>query len=1406
MPIDLLLIIGKMTAPMVAKAIGESVFDRLFPLVDRARTEAIHKTSKALEMEFPSANFVEMNFRFDSPEAKTELEKQMAGQGLPDSGVLEKRMIEELSENWPEFLPKADLVVATFLKYFEEECLAYPKLQGLTLASLVREESTTTQRVVLEGFKTLDERMVQQFDQLRTTLARPLSTSELHYKKVASVIEREFVEQRDWVLAEVRAWHGEGLHTRIEGLAKKTEGVLEDIDVEISGSIFRLAATSFLRSLNDLDAAKYWFKMALMVEPDNPKTVALQAEILCSEHKWLEAKAVLEPLAEKVTEPYAKIMYAECLAHLSGYAAGYKWLKEHGGQQEDDQIKLNIAILATRAGADDDALQLFDELKGKTSPGPYPYLYAAGIYVKKATPQNLVTIAMPIDIELRMNKLLLAAASDDLTRGIDLLSKAGRPTSEIGQALVNLSKVYLASGEPLLAHKTLRKGWKAVRGEGDAWFTAASIAAARGQNRRTLLMVQKARQLAGEEDVESLARFAVICMQVGAWDDALAAVEKTLQRASQDEHVKAALLMKAYCQLELHLHDLFDETVSQLKTSFPDDESWMLAKTVSLLRMTGPQDALGFLEKEAVNSGSLSVRLQLAGLLYQNRVYDKALPLYREIALQTRNPSVFEMAVMVALEAGFAEEALSVLKDAEDMGLASDRLNHYRAIALTLSKDYDPAFELFASLPKDSLTVNDLLCYASLWEQRAQPEKAITLLEEGSDRYPSDPRLCRKLFFLYREINRLEKALEQAVRWLEVDRGERAAYFAVMMTGFALGSEAAGTALSDYLARFGQGPELRMVGIEEVKKFIGEKRATEEIMWKQYQDGKVPESAIGYRNTYGVGGTRLLLLRSDSRIMAFNGSPTNQVTEMTNLFEAKEVILDYYALISAFLLNLLKPLAAITDGLTLPEIVLRALREDLITLPNYYQEGRHQRLKKCLSRIEESFRVDKEFPKPGELISRGEFTNDLFDILVCKEQQCVYVTPGFAANEDPPKSDEFGIDEISVLDLLDLLKEEGMISVVRHDTICSDIEKRRIRRSKHLDNAPERMMVDWFAIEILEEVELLADITKLSKEIHVGPFSYAVIRSEVQEHQTLADIIQTLGDVEAFVKTAVEDRLVRIEASTRKAEDPIISERPRSITYLEEMKEICAQRSASLWTDDLATNVIMSAEGVKTVGTRTVLDFLQKKGALTDQGLAAKVAQLIKWNMYFCWVHSSTILACVEMYDQAFSNDLRALITPSLEEIGTFEKAAANNYDLSHLRVWSEVIGRLWAKSSKAQDLTFNIFDLLYAKANKSKVLLRLWVAACIYAVANLGETALSDFLRRLAFRMTDILQDDLVVVLKRIFESKAGLERRGLLRADHLLSIKANVLKAVKTAFPALYPGLRDFAVQHNSRIEALI
>ena len=49
----------------------------------------------------------------------------------------------------------------------------------------------------------------------------------------------------------------------------------------------------------------------------------------------------------------------------------------------------------------------------------------------------------------------------------------------------------------------------------------------------------------------------------------------------------------------------------------------------------------------------------------------------------------------------------SIIDDAERLGVISENLRHYKAIALSMNKQYDEAIDLFSSFEKESLTHND---------------------------------------------------------------------------------------------------------------------------------------------------------------------------------------------------------------------------------------------------------------------------------------------------------------------------------------------------------------------------------------------------------------------------------------------------------------------------------------------------------------------------------------------------------------------------------------------------------------------------------------------------------------------------------------------------------------------------
>jgi hypothetical protein len=182
--------LAKAFGPAIAKEVGKRTFQKLSPLIDQVRKAALNKTATELEWDFPSGNFVEMNFQFDAVEVKAELQKLLSGQGIPDQNVLKKHMVSEITEKWPKLASKADVIVETFLKHFEQECLGKPELSGLTLASLIKTENAATRELV-ESTRDL---LSRKLDKIDTTTATSAKTDQIFISALKTEMKSQFSE------------------------------------------------------------------------------------------------------------------------------------------------------------------------------------------------------------------------------------------------------------------------------------------------------------------------------------------------------------------------------------------------------------------------------------------------------------------------------------------------------------------------------------------------------------------------------------------------------------------------------------------------------------------------------------------------------------------------------------------------------------------------------------------------------------------------------------------------------------------------------------------------------------------------------------------------------------------------------------------------------------------------------------------------------------------------------------------------------------------------------------------------------------------------------------------------------------------------------------------------------------
>jgi tetratricopeptide (TPR) repeat protein len=1411
MVLDAILLFAlKSSVQMVVNGVGKELYNRLLPPIKRATGAAVKRMAADLAYKFPSVNFLEYNFRFDSPTAKDELSKLVSQRELPDENLLKKEMSKELASKWPDYIDSAEEIVEAFLKYFEEECLAIPELRWFNTVSIIKKGDSTTQQAVLEA----KEEITEEIRSLRTLFLESsviprATTQETGITKVTSALEKRLVKERDDLVDALKKWQSINLYSKVEALAQEALGLRDIISHEIAGSIFRLCGSYNLRSFRNREEAKYWIDIAAQVDPTNHKSIALEAELSCFENRWEDAYRNLTPIAEETAEPIVKIIYSECIYHLSGVEEAFQWLTSQNAIKEDDEIKLNIASLAIKIKRYDDAFKILDRLTSKPFPGPYPYLFKAEIFVNHAMPREAVAISAHEDLELKKNDELLTLAIDNLIKGITLLDTAARPL-EIGHYANVLSELYIVAGDLKSAESTLRTHWKSLRKESNPWFTASSIAFFKGIKEKALIRAQRALNLSKREDYESMIRFGLICMNIGEWDKCLQVINSIPFDKLDAGHLKGILQMKALCYHHKGLPELVDENLKALRERFIGDDTWVILKAL-ILRLSGnSKEVVVFLVSELPNfPDSVNIKIRLAAQYKEDQEYAKAFPLYRDLASTLTNPKLYEETCKVGLFGEMAENVISTAIEAENKGIVSDNLSHFKAIALAMNKQYDEALELFSKFDEASLSHNDYLFYALCSIHKARPEHAISLLEKGKNKYPQDTRIIRGLFSMYLEINALERALKEAKLWLKLDPNDKGAYFASIQTGFAAGEqEFAHNTLMEYLSRFGEGPELRSGTAEDVKKYLKIASERSELLWDKYQKGLLPEIILSNESNLGIGGYRIILLKSPARVMAFNGNPDFQKRQFIDTQTGNKLLIDYYALITIYKLDLIEPVISLFQQVDIPETVLDKIREDLIRLPLTYQRDKREIQEGVFSKVKSTFEIYDKFPGINPKEIPEALGNSIYDVMISKQNNCSYVTPAFEKQEVHTVKEAFNVEPIALLDLIELMKERGIITVKRYEQALELLGKYNLKRLSKLYLAPKKAVFDWNALEMLEECKLLEDLPKLLETRAVGPFTYSLLDSEIDRYKRVDEVQSVMKNIEDKIRELVDKGICRLVPTPRgvKKVKEKFPKHIRRIDYLEDLQEICSVGDFVLWTDDLALCSLLASDNIRTTCTRTILDVLSDKGIIKQEEFINKILSLLKWRMHFCWINANVITKCSEMYSYSKSDDVMVIFGALTEVMKGFLNHIPNQIEISNFNVACESIQQLWILPNKAQSLAMELFDEILTTIGSKEVLRKYWILRGILGIAMIGETPLIDFLRKLSLRIAGQIHDELKLSLRMLIELCLKEGSTELVPASAKRILVARVMTAIRVAIPKFTQELTQFALALDPTMKALI
>lgn len=1383
--------------PIFIEKIGLETYKRVRPASESARKRAVDEMANELGNRFPSVNFLNMNFKFDTPEIKGELSKNMQLAEIKNIESIKTLMVEEVLKQRvffddPEIISTEDasLIVDCFLNHFESECLQIPELAFLTLAGIIRTENVLTRSKIDEanqstreftiaagsGFDTLDSKV----DEILKAIKNPIQNETIH-PVILTQLEESYVKRRDRIIDELQRWRCEGIQEGIKGLAEDAFEVYEKLNKELAASIFRMYGSFILRTTENVLESKKWITLAVELDPSNHKSIGLKAELLCSERQWQEAKSLLDPIVGQTESSLVKVIYAECLYRLSGTTQAKEWLEKQGTL--DDELKLNLAIFSIKDNDLDTASKMLEELKSKPYPGPYPYLYSAEVLTKRAHQGNKIQIGSITELNLRNKYELLREASTDLEKSIHHLQIAGRSKKVIANVAVSLCEIYLNYRDSSSAESLLKKHWNVLRSSAVGWFTAAEISLLKRNYYKALIRARKALALSDKENNEMLLRYAIICLNGEHWDECINIINQAKLEDFEETHIKALLQIKSISLYHKGDFSGAEHTVQELKRKFPGDISWLLAQSIGLTQMDKSNIAIELLEREKSNyPTSLELKLRLATLYSDNEDYSNALVILKECADSLKHLRFYEYLAQVALFAKKPDEVLKIVEEAKTNKIHSEKLDHFEAIALAMHDHHQEAVSKFSNFEQHTLTSNDYLLYAYSLHRTGFKKEAIDLLVKAKELHKDDLRIVSSLALLLHTTDP-RRAFEEAQSWLTLEPENKAAYFFAMQLGFSIGeSKIANEVMMSYLSRFGEGPEFRHVTLDEVISIRNSVFDIREKLWKAYQDGNMPEIVVSHEFGLGCFGFRVYMYDSHDRIMAFDGSHNTKTLQIINMFSQENIVIDYHALIDLFHFGLIDEILELGKKLYLPQIVRDTLTADISKLKLSYQVDLRDRHRNVLEKLK-NFTVHSDFAKIDTL--DPTIGNSVFDVMESHNNNCSYVVPGFDNVDLSVIKGKYNIDYITILDFMDLMKENGFISVNEYESAIDILSNYKLERKDKLTTVPAHIMIDWQSLLFLEECGVLDKIQTICKSVHIGPFSYSVISNYVENCEHTDMISRKAQALEEILDKLISEQQIIVIPREKDKDDDL--DKVPGTDYVHEILEASKPNNLTLLTDDLCLNKIAFSEGIKTTNTRALLEVLYSKKILDKKHYLEKLMGIIKTNMFFCSITAHTILEYAEMYSDSMSPDFSTVINTVVNEIQSYTDKVPNQQEYLNLSVLRDVIISLWTKSDKSQNLAMSIFDCVFDVVKTKPILQKGWVEMCILEFALFNELCLGEFLQRLSFRLGNggIIQDKLKEYLIDILRACQNETNFSLIHSGMRQQIAERLVTAVSIAIP---------------------
>lgn len=1385
--------------PKLIDKIGRGIFNKLQPPVVQARVRAIENMATELEGGYPSANFLKMNFHFDSKELRDELYESIDQSDLENSDRIKSLMAEWVLKQRtnfedPDLINEDDAneIVDCFLKHFEIECLKMPELSGYVLKGIIEGQHLTTQSIISEEAE-FNRKLILEVKELieseRGESQNRSSSSILDESirpEVLNQLEESYIDERDEIVDSIKKWDYQEIEVKISKLANNLFETYKDINSEVAASIFRLYGSYLIRTKNDHEHASKWIELANELEPKNHKTIGLTAELLISKSEWQNAKEILEPIADTTEVSFVKILYAECLYRISGSKVAKSWLLNQ--EPKDDELNLNLAIFSIKDGDLDTPYNILEELKKKSFPGPYPFLYSAELLMKRAqSGAAKIQIAMVEEVAVGDKQELIQKATIDLEKAIELFQAAARPQKNIAFTALSLSELYLNIQDTSSGEKHLIRYWRELRKISKAWFAAASISLIKGDHDKALFRANKALKLSKEHDQETLLRYVLVCLNAEKWDLCLSTIEKCNIDAIEDEYIKALLQIKAVCYYNKLDYQSAEKNLLELKEKFPDDESWLLTQTIGLKKRNKVSEAIELIEKEKSNyPDSDKLKLRLSHFYCEVGEFARALEILKECEEAYDDVNYYEYASQIALAAGMPDEAMHIIERANAKDKHSETLDHYKAITLTMQGNYKDAVKVFSESDSSSFSAQDYFYYALSFYHDGLKTEALELLQEATTIYPKDPLIISHLAFVYVESDR-KKAFDVARKWLKLDPENKEAYKFTMQIGFAIGEQKiAHEVMMNYLSRFGESADFRSVAIEEAVSLHNEKLELGEKLWTRYQEGLMPELIVSEGARLGGYGFRFIMFASKDRIMAFDGNLESKALQYFNTLNEDKILLDYHSLIDIHELNLLDSLVTLDKKLCIPQIVKEKLVADLNKLKLSIQSDVREQHEVVIEALPK-FEVDAEYPQISIDTLHPKLGNLTYDILTCQGRRTFYVLPGFDADDHTIINEEYGIECISILDLLDVMKSSGFIKVTEYSAALDSLKVHNLRNIHNLSSIPNNLTFNWQSLLILAQCGLLEGLHNISSTIHVGPFSNSLINNYLEDCKLVDNIHSHAKNLEDRLNDLISGEQIEIIQRSKEIKNDTEEHDLPGKEYIDQILQTSQKQSLLLLTDDLALKKLAESENIKTTDTRVMLSVLNDTNVIDRELYIENVIQLIRWGMYYCNLDIRTILECAALYSYTMSPDFKAIIQAVTTEMQDYPDKIPDHVQRNNFKFFFNVIEKLWVISADAQSLAMRIFDEVIDVIKTKPVLQKFWIEMSIYRFALYDQKCLEDFLRFLSLRLSDsfLIEDQLKDYLIEILNICRSSDDSLFIHSGRRHQVADRISNAIRIALP---------------------